>query len=108
MTLDRTIEEPDHLAGFKPDQFTSMVQTILAIEEALVDGIKRATKSALNNLIPSRESLVAKQATFLGEIFSRVNLTVKRPSFGISPMKWDGYIGRQSKRFYHADELIDE
>ena len=41
-----------------------------------------------------------------GELFTEENLTVKRPGTGISPMEWDAYIGRVSKREYQADELI--
>jgi N,N'-diacetyllegionaminate synthase len=33
---------------------------------------------------------------------------VKRPGSGISPMKWDDYIGKASKFDYDVDDLIRE
>jgi len=104
ITLDRTMEGPDHLAGLKPDQFTAMVQVIRAIGEALGNGIKLPTKNEKNTLTPSRKPLVAKHAIFSGEIFSNDNLTVKRPGSGMSSIKWDSNIGMQSKRFHHVDK----
>ena len=41
-----------------------------------------------------------------GQIFSEINLTVKRPGKGISPMNWDNIIGKYSNRDYKEDDLI--
>jgi sialic acid synthase SpsE len=37
-----------------------------------------------------------------------LNLAVKRPGTGISPMAWDRIIGTEARRDYDEDELIDE
>ena len=42
-----------------------------------------------------------------GEIFSIVNLAVKRPGTGLSPTRWDEVIGRRAPRDFAADELIE-
>ena len=36
------------------------------------------------------------------------NLTSKRPGTGVSPMELDKFLGRQAKKDYQVNELIDE
>lgn len=107
LTLDRTMDGPDHQASLEPDQFAAMLQGIRAIERALGDGIKRPTASERANLPIVRKSIVASRAIQAGEPFSAENITAKRPGTGISPMYWDALIGRKAMRFYAPDELIE-
>ena len=107
LTLDRTMEGPDHRASLEPDQFAAMVQGIRAIERALGDGIKRPTASERANLPIVRKSIVAAREIQAGEPFSAENITAKRPGTGISPMHWDELIGRPSPRAFAPDELIE-
>jgi len=107
LTLDRSMEGPDHRASLEPDQFAAMVQGIRAIELALGDGIKRPTASERANLPIVRKSLVAVGAILAGEPFSADNITAKRPGSGISPMHWDALMTRKSSRAYAPDELIE-
>lgn len=107
LTLDRTMEGPDHQASLDPDQFASMVQGIRAIERALGDGIKRPTTSERANLPIVRKSLVAARAIQARDSFTAENITAKRPGTGISPMHWDALIGRKAIRAYGPDELIE-
>ena len=107
ITLDCSMEGPDHRASLEPDQFAAMVHGIRAIERALGDGIKRPTASERSNLPIVRKSLVAARAIQAGELFTAENITAKRPGTGISPMHWDELIGRNSSRDYAPDELIE-
>ena len=107
LTLDRTMEGPDHRASLEPDQFASMVHGIRAIEQALGDGIKRPTASERANLPIVRKSLVAARAIQAGEPFTAENITAKRPGTGISTIHWDAFIGRTAPRAYSPDEMID-
>ena len=107
LTLDRNMIGPDHQASLEPDQFADMVQGIRVIERALGDGIKWPTASERANLPIVRRSLVAARAIQAGEPFSAENITSKRPGTGISPMHWDALIGRNAKRAYAPDELIE-
>jgi len=107
LTLDRTMEGPDHRASLEPDQFVAMVQGIRAIERALGDGIKRPTASELANMPIVRKSLVAARAIQAGETLSAKNITAKRPGTGISPMQWDRIVGRKASRAYAPDELME-
>jgi N,N'-diacetyllegionaminate synthase len=54
----------------------------------------------------ARKSIVAKKEIKKGEMFTEENITVKRPGTGISPMKFDDYLGRTAEKNYKEDELI--
>ena len=84
-----------------------MVHAIRTLEQALGDGIKKATESEIPNKIIARKSLVASRLIRKGEQFTEFNLNCKRPGSGISPMHWDLLIGRASTREYLPDELIE-
>ena len=105
-TLDRQLPGPDHQASLEPAELRAMVSAIRNIETALGDGIKRPSPSEQKNRAIARKSLVAARPIRAGEPFSADNLAVKRPGTGVSPMRWDDYIGRPSPRDYAADELI--
>ena len=53
-----------------------------------------------------KKSIFAKKSIKKGEQFSEDNLMVKRPGTGISPMRWDDYIGKISEKNYKKDDLI--
>ncbi len=106
-TLDRSMEGPDHKSSLEPNELKSMVLAIRHIEQALGDGIKRPTKSEMNNIAIVRKSIVASRDIKSGEIFSSDSITVKRPGSGISPMKWDEVLGNVAKRDFLSDELIE-
>ena len=106
-TLDHTLPGPDQQASLEPAELKAMVTAIRNIEIALGDGIKRLTPSEARNKPVARKSLVASRAIKAGEVFTTVNLTVKRPGTGISPMRWDEFVGKKALRDFVADELIE-
>jgi N,N'-diacetyllegionaminate synthase len=83
-----------------------MVKAIRNIELALGSGIKKPSKSEIQNIKIVRKSIVAKTKIKKGDILNENNLTVKRPGNGISPMKWDEIIGTKAKKIINEDELI--
>jgi len=107
LTLDRNLPGPDHKASLEPHEFAAMVRAIRNIEKAMGDGIKRPSLSEAKNKPIARKSLVAAKPIKAGERFTSENLTAKRPGTGISPMRWDEFMGRKAKRDYCADELIE-
>jgi len=105
-TLDCNMKGPDHKASLEPSQLTVMVKSIRNIEKALGSDIKKITKSESKNLQIVRKSIVAKINIKKGEILNENNLAIKRPGSGISPMKWDHFLGSKAKKDYKEDELI--
>jgi len=107
-TLDRRLPGPDHKASLEPRELKAMVQAIRNVELALGDGKKRIMPSELANREIARKSIVSMQAIKAGEVFTMQNLTSKRPGTGVSPMELDKFLGRQAKKDYQVNELIDE
>jgi N,N'-diacetyllegionaminate synthase len=106
-TLSRDLPGPDHKASLEPKELREMVTAIRNIETALGDGIKQLTISESKNQPIARKSIVASIPIRRGEIFTPENVTTKRPGIGISPMCWDSVIGKEAKRDFAEDELIE-
>lgn len=106
-TLDRSMEGPDHKASLEPDELKAMVSAIRNVEKALGSGEKKIAESERKNIVIARKSIIAKRDIKIGELFSEENITVKRPGYGISPMKWFEVIGQKASRDFKEDELIE-
>ena len=106
-TLDRNLPGPDHKASLEPDELKEMVLSIRNIEKAIGSGIKRISNSESKNVNIARRSIIAAHNIKAGELFTEDNLTVKRPGNGISPMRWNDVIGKNAKRDFVEDELIE-
>jgi N,N'-diacetyllegionaminate synthase len=106
-TLDRNLPGPDHRASLEPHELTAMISGIRNIEKALGTGIKKPSPSELKNKPVVRKSIVAASPIQEGETFTEMNITVKRPGTGMSPMCWDEIIGRKAAKPYRRDELIE-
>tara|TARA_B100001063_G_C16746376_1_gene547743 strand:+ start:108 stop:1112 length:1005 start_codon:yes stop_codon:yes gene_type:complete len=106
-TLDRSFPGPDHRASLEPNELKYMVKSIRNIEKALSGSeIKEPSKSELKNKQIIRKSIIALKPIKKGEIFNNRNIGTKRPGTGISPMKWESFIGQASKDNFEQDELI--
>ena len=105
-TLDKKMEGPDHKASLDPRQLKSMIKNIRAIETALGKEKKVITRSEKKNRDVIRKSIVAKRIIKKGQIICEEDLEVKRPGYGLSPMKWNDVIGSKAKKDFKEDELI--
>ena len=107
-TLDKTLPGPDHKASLEPNELKAMVSAIRNIEKAIGgSGLKEVSKSEEKNKPIARKSILASTDIKKGNIFTPENLTVKRPGTGISPMQWDEVIGKEAKRDFEKDDLIE-
>ena len=105
-TLDKNLPGPDHKASLDPNELKAMVEGIRQIEKSIGDGIKIPTEREYRNIEIVRKSLIANCDIKEGEVFTKENLTIKRPATGISPMKYYDLLGKKSKRDYKEDEII--
>ena len=106
-TLDKSLHGPDHKASLDPDELKKMVYSIRLIEKSLGDGRKEPSQSEIRNKSVARKSLVAKKLIKKGDKFTRNNIAIKRPGYGISPMKIDDVLGRKAIREFTTDEMIE-
>lgn len=107
VTLDRSMQGPDHKASLMPFELKSLVKSVRNIELALGSHHKGVTNSERNTLAAARRSIVASCEICSGDTFTEHNITVKRPGIGLSPMLWDHVIGSISSRNYAKHELIE-
>ena len=105
-TINKNFNGPDHKASFNPDEFKTLVKNIRNIEIILGKNKKFVTSSEKKNKLLVRKSLVAKIKIAKGDKFSKNNLAIKRPGYGISPVKYYEILGKKSKYNFKADELI--
>ena len=106
-TLDKNMEGPDQKASLNPEEFKNMVDAIRKVEKGLGNGEKKVSVSELENKSVVRKSIVAAKDITRGEIFTKKNITTKRPATGISPIEWDNVIGRIAKKNFQEDENIE-
>jgi N-acetylneuraminate synthase len=108
LTLDQSMQGPDHKASLEPKQFAEMIKGIRDIELALGNGIKGPRPSEIKNKSVARKSLVAEQIIKKGNIFSESNLAIKRPGLGKSPMHYWDLLGSEAKEDYQIGDFINE
>lgn len=107
-TLDRLMSGPDHKASIEPAELARMVTAIRNVEKSLGDGVKRPADVELKNAAVARKSIVARCPIRKGELFSEENLAAMRPGTGISPMRWDEFVGKAAEIDYQTGDLIKE
>jgi len=105
-TLDKTLPGPDHKASLEPDELIAMVQAIRTVEQVMGGGIKIPIPSELKNRPIARKSLVAAKNIKQGEEFTEVNIAIKRPGTGVSPMTYWEVLGTVAKSDILQDSVI--
>ncbi|MBR1575689.1 MAG: N-acetylneuraminate synthase [Bacteroidales bacterium] len=107
LTLDRTMEGPDHPASMEPDEFHEMVRQIRHIESALGDGIKRPNDSERAIAGSVLKRIVAQRDIRKGEVLDETVLAVKRSPTGLGADRWDEVCHTRAIRDFHQDEAIE-
>ncbi len=105
-TLSRNLPGPDHKASLEPAELKALVSAVRNINIAMGDGVKTPSPSELRNAPIARKSIVAARKISAGDTFTDENLTTKRPGTGVSPMRWEEFVGRTAKRDYNPNDLI--
>jgi len=105
ITLDRTMDGPDHAASLEPQGFGKMVRDIRQVTQALGTGKEKYfTMGEILNREVLAKSLVATQQIEPGDEITREMISVKGPGQGLSPQRFTELIGRVAERIIEADE----
>ncbi len=105
ITLDRTMDGPDHAASLEPQGFTKMVRDIRQVSRALGTGKEKYfTMGEILNREVLAKSLVANQHIQPGDVITRQKIAVKGPGQGLSPQRFTELIGRAATREIEFDE----
>jgi len=107
-TLDKEMVGPDHKASLDVDDMQELVKKIRLAEKALGTGEKLPTDEEMNIAKVVRKSLVSKRNIQKGEIFSKENLTAKRPGTGILARDIEKIIGKKAAKNIEEDSFIAE
>ena len=83
ITLNKKLKGPDHKASLNPIEFKKMVKQIRKLETMMGNGKKVLQKCEIKNMLIARKSIVAKKNIKQGQLFSNLNLGIKRPAGGI-------------------------
>lgn len=106
ITLDKRLKGPDHKISLSPREFKYFVKKLNNVCTILGYSNRILSINEKENRNKSRKSLVAKKNIKKNEKFSFINLTAKRPGYGVSPMHIKKIFNKKSKRDYHYDEII--
>lgn len=107
-TLDKTMEGPDHKSSINPSELKELVDGCNAINKAM------GSKKIINDeekeiLLWARESVVSTKNIKVGDHFSNLNISVKRPSPGnnVVPAKsLDQVLGQKSSSNIKVNKQI--
>jgi N-acetylneuraminate synthase len=105
ITLDRTMEGPDHAASLEPHGFKKMVRDIRQVATALGTGEEKfMSMGEILNREALAKSLVATRRIEPGEKITAEMITVKGPGQGLSPQRFTELVGRVAERVIEEDE----
>ena len=107
LTLDRTMDGPDHSFAIEPAELAEMIRKVREVEVAIGDGIKNGPREAeLEMYDKGRRSVHTRRALNPGDVIQGEDLMVKRPGRGISPNLADQIVGMIVRREVPADHWL--
>ncbi len=107
LTLDKTMEGPDHKASLDPEEFSAMVRQIRAVEQALGNGIKwpNPSEEAIKPLV--RRRVVASHNIPKNKTITLDDLSFKRANSGIYAENYNQIIGSKARSEINDDSPIE-
>lgn len=110
ITLDRTMEGPDHLASLEPEEFRQLVESIRQLELALPwQGPGRhASQGELLNRENLGKSVIAACDIPHGSVFEQSMLRVASPGQGLPPYRLPELLGRPVQRDIAQGDFLFE
>lgn len=126
LTIDKTMEGPDHKASLEPHEAAALVKQVRRVEkmlkqnksidtilnelniprEILGDGVKKPMPSEYATMKVARKSVVAAQDIKKGTVITEDMLTIKRPGNGLHPREYYNIIGKTAKKDIAKDSLL--
>jgi N,N'-diacetyllegionaminate synthase len=106
-TLSKHLPGPDHPFALEPIQLMEMISNIRIAEIAFTPQNEEYSKSE-KDFIKARRSIVAKTNIKKGDIFTKNNITTKRPFLegNISATSFNFILGKTAEKDYEEDSFI--
>ena len=105
LTLNRTLEGPDHSFALEPSEMKQMIRSIREVEQSLGSPVKSFI-SGVENPKLHKKSIVSKVCLSKGEVITNDMITVKRSPDGIGAKFFDTILGKKVRRNIEEDEVI--
>jgi N-acetylneuraminate synthase len=110
ITLDRSMEGPDHAASLEPSEFAALVAGIREAEAAFgvasIDGERPLSQGELINRENLAKSLVASRDIPAGTVLADTDIIVRSPGQGLSPIHLPALVGRRIGRSMKTDDYF--
>lgn len=95
LTLDVSMDGPDHRMSLDPQAFRSLVASVRLVEQALGDGRKRPVSAELETRKAVRRVVVAARALPAGHVLKKADLALRRAGPGLPPAAIELVTGRR-------------
>lgn len=106
ITLDRTMEGPDHRFALNPSEFKQMIRAIRLTEQSLGSTYQNLSSPEREIAYWGRRSLVSKRSLKCGERITVDDITIKRPGYGIAPQYLDLVLNKILCKDAQADHVL--
>lgn len=106
-TLDKTLEGPDHAFALNPEELKQMIENVKDTELSLRTRNNSLTKSE-KPFVTGKRSIVSSKKIKKGQIFTKDNVTTKRPYLygNIPAFEYENVLGKKAESDYNIDEFI--
>ena len=105
-TLNSKAFGPDHSASIEPTEMKKMVEGIREVEAGLGIANRIFGEKEINQRKVHRTSIVVASFIKKGEVFTKDNLTIKRPGIGIKPKYLENILGKKANNNLEPETLL--
>ena len=107
-TIDnQLLLSPDHAFANNATELAELVNNSNQVLLSLGEPGKKVLECEIPARKYARRSVVAERDIALGEVFTRQNISIKRPGTGLAPISMLQILGRTASRQILKDELLD-
>ena len=108
ITLDRSLDGPDHAASMDPESFRDYCALIRSAESALGTGVKAAASAEHQVIAVVRRSIVTTGPIARGASIDEDQVECLRVGHGRGSEFWNETLASPANRDYAAGEVLDE
>ncbi|MDD2822981.1 MAG: N-acetylneuraminate synthase [Candidatus Daviesbacteria bacterium] len=105
-TVNKKLPGPDHIASASPEELKVRINSIREVEIMMGNAKKIPNESEIKLINIVRRSLVAASDLSKGHKLTIQDLEAKRPGDGISPSKYEQFLGKILKKSIQKNQQI--
>lgn len=107
LTLDRSMQGPDHAASTEPKEFGRMIRELRDVEASLGSGRKEPVPAELEVAAVARKSLHWAESLPAGGMVEERHFSCLRPATGLAPSLVFDFVGKRLSRAVTAGQPVD-